>query len=112
MAKQRYGEILQYQCAYTECDSKRVTVGHFCQIVLNPENQRVYILKFPLSSSYFFQNYRFQKFKPFGSRSSLTNVGPDLGPHCLQKLSADDTDRQRDQHHDSEVEYLYKDHYR
>ena len=26
----------------------------------------------------------------FGSRS---NVGPDLGPNCLQRLSADDTSR-------------------
>ena len=41
MAKQRYGEILQYQFAYTECDSKRVTVGHFFQIILNPENQSI-----------------------------------------------------------------------
>ena len=24
------------------------------------------------------------------------NVGPDLGPKCLQRLSADDTSRQRD----------------
>ena len=33
--------------------------------------------------------------KKFGPRSGLTNVRPDLGPNCLQKLSADDTSRQR-----------------
>ena len=38
----------------------------------------------------FFQEYH-QSVKPFGSRSGPTFVGPDLGPNCLQRLSADDT---------------------
>ena len=38
----------------------------------------------------FFQEYH-QSVKQFGSRSGPTFVGPDLGPNCLQKLSADDT---------------------
>ena len=35
--------------------------------------------------------------KQFGFRSGSTFcfVGPDLGPNCLQRLSADDTIRQR-----------------
>ena len=38
----------------------------------------------------------YQSVKKFGSRSGLTFFGgPDLGPDCLQKLSADDTRRQR-----------------
>ena len=33
----------------------------------------------------------YQSVKPFGSRSRPTEyVGPDLGPSCLQRLSADD----------------------
>ena len=31
----------------------------------------------------------------FGYRSGPTFVGPDLGPNCLQRLSADNTSRQR-----------------
>ena len=31
--------------------------------------------------------------KQFGPRSK--NVGPDLGPNCLQRLSSDDTSRHR-----------------
>ena len=30
-----------------------------------------------------------------GSDQARQNVGPDLGPNCLQKLSADHTSRQR-----------------
>ena len=49
----------------------------------------------------FFQNQLFEKFfqeyhqsvKQFGPRSGTTFVGPDLGPICLQRLSADDTRR-------------------
>ena len=29
------------------------------------------------------------------SDQARQNVGPDLGPNCLQRLSADDTSRQR-----------------
>ena len=36
-----------------------------------------------------------QSAKHFGSRSGPTFVGPDLGPNCFQKLSADETNRQR-----------------
>ena len=46
-----------------------------------------------MSSADFFQNYLFQEIleyfqsvRQFGSRS----VGPDLGPDCLQRVSADD----------------------
>ena len=31
-----------------------------------------------------------------GSRTGLTFIRPDLGLNCLQRLSADDTSRQRD----------------
>ena len=41
----------------------------------------------------FLQEYH-QSFKQFGSRSDMTFVGPDLGPNCLQRLSADDTSKQ------------------
>ena len=37
----------------------------------------------------FFQEYH-QSVKQFGSRLGRHFVGPDLGPNCLQKLSADD----------------------
>ena len=37
-----------------------------------------------------FQEYH-RSVKQFGSRSGQTNVGPDLGPNCLQRLSADNT---------------------
>ena len=51
----------------------------------------------------FFQNHLFKKFfqeyhqsvKQFGSRSGPTFVGPDLSPNCLQRLSAEDTCKQR-----------------
>ena len=32
--------------------------------------------------------------KRFGPRSGPTNVGPDLGPNCLQKLLVDDTSKE------------------
>ena len=38
-----------------------------------------------------FQEYH-QSVKQFGSRSGF--VGPDLGPNCLQRLSADDIGRE------------------
>ena len=38
----------------------------------------------------FFQEHN-QSIKRFGSRSGTHSVGPDLGPNCLQRLSADDT---------------------
>ena len=40
------------------------------------------------------QNYH-QSVKQFGSRSVQTFGGPDPGPNCLQRLSADDTGKQR-----------------
>ena len=55
-----------------------------------------------LSSADFFQNQLFRKILsgiPSGVSNSLDpdqarqNVGPDLGPNCLQRLSADDTSR-------------------
>ena len=50
-------------------------------------------------SANFFSNSSFPKnsfsFKQFGSRSGPTNVGPDLDPNCLQRLSADDTSKLR-----------------
>ena len=54
-------------------------------------------------SAYVFKIYAFKNFfykcyysvKQFGSRSGPTkNVGPDVGPNCLQSLLADDTSRQ------------------
>ena len=39
-----------------------------------------------------FQEYH-QSIKQFGSRSGPTFCRPDLGPNCLQKLSAHDTSR-------------------
>ena len=52
---------------------------------------------FNMSSANFFQNHFFKKknlsgVKQLGSRQ---NVGLDLGQNCLQRLSADDTCRQR-----------------
>ena len=41
-----------------------------------------------------FQEYH-KRVKQVGSRSGPTFVGPDLGPNCLQMLSADDTSRQK-----------------
>ena len=56
-----------------------------------------------VSSADFFQNYFFRK-KSFRNTIRVSNsldpdqarrfVGPDLGPKCLQRLSADDTSRQ------------------
>ena len=40
--------------------------------------------------SIFFRKYQ-KSVKQFGSRSRP--VGPDLGPNCLQRLSADDTSK-------------------
>ena len=55
-----------------------------------------------LSSADFFQNKRSEKkynqidsVKQFGPRSGPTNCQPDVGPKCLQRLSADDTSRQK-----------------
>ena len=64
-----------------------------------------------LSAFFFFQNklfkknifleYRHYSFKPSECHTVLDPdqaqyfVGPDLGPNCLQKLSADDTSKQR-----------------
>ena len=55
-----------------------------------------------LSSADFFQKYFFQK-NPFRNTTRASNgvdpdqgrpfVGPDLGPHDLQRLSADDKSR-------------------
>ena len=42
----------------------------------------------------FFQEYH-MSVKQIGSRSGPTFFRPDLGPNCLQRLSADDTRRQR-----------------
>ena len=42
----------------------------------------------------FFQEY-YQSVKQFQSRAGPTFVGPDLGPNCLQMLSADNTGRKR-----------------
>ena len=42
----------------------------------------------------FYRKY-YQSVKQFRSRSGETFVGPDLGPNYLQRLSADDTSRQR-----------------
>ena len=52
-----------------------------------------------LSSADFFQNHLFQK-KYFRNTIRVSNsliqpVEPDLGPNCLQMLSADDTSKQR-----------------
>ena len=57
-----------------------------------------------LSSTDFFQNQLFRK-NCFRNAIRVSNgldqdqtrhfVGPDLGPNCLQRLSADDTSRQR-----------------
>ena len=51
----------------------------------------------------FFQNQLFGKIlsgissvsSSLDSDQARHSVGPDLGPNCLQKLSADDTSRQR-----------------
>ena len=42
----------------------------------------------------FFQEYN-QSVQQFGTKSGLTFRRADLGPNCLQRLSADDTRRQR-----------------
>ena len=57
-----------------------------------------------LSSADFFQNKLFEK-KNFRNITKVSNsldpdqdqrfVGPDLGPNCLSRLSADNTGRQR-----------------
>ena len=39
-----------------------------------------------------FQEYH-RSIKQFGSKSGRHFVGPDLGPNCLQRLSADDTSK-------------------
>ena len=55
----------------------------------------VFFFKFKINFfEKFFQEYH-QSVSQFGSNSGLTNVGPDLVPNCLQKLSADGTSRQR-----------------
>ena len=56
-----------------------------------------------LSSADFFQNQLFQKILSDRNTTRVSNsldpdqaahfVGPDLGPNCLQKVSADDTSR-------------------
>ena len=45
----------------------------------------------------FFQNQPFWKnsFRNTMKVSNSLEIGPDLGPNCLQRLSADDTSRQR-----------------
>ena len=57
-----------------------------------------------LSSADFFQNHFLEKknvqeyhqsIKQFGPDQDLRVFGPDQGPNSLQKLSADDTSRQR-----------------
>ena len=56
-----------------------------------------------LSSADFFQNELFSKnsfkntirvSKSLDPEQARYSVGPDLGPNCLQRLSADDTSRQ------------------
>ena len=56
-----------------------------------------------LSSAFFFKMKLFPKIfqkrhqgvKQFGSRSGPTLVGPEFGPNCLQRFSADDKNRRR-----------------
>ena len=57
-----------------------------------------------LSSAVFFQNHLFRKIisgiqirvsSSFDRDQGRHSVGPDLGPNCLQRLSADDTSKQR-----------------
>ena len=55
-----------------------------------------------LSSADFFQNHFFNSFRNTSKLSNSLNpdqarhfVGPDLGPNCLKRLSADDTSRQK-----------------
>ena len=65
------------------------------------------ILRSFLSSADFFSKSTFLK-NSFRNTIRVSNsldpdqgrhfVGPDLGPNCLQSLSADDTSRQRDNH--------------
>ena len=54
---------------------------------------------FFLSPEDYFQNQPFQEYhqsvKQLRSGSARRFVGPDLGPNCLQRLSADGTSRQR-----------------
>ena len=58
----------------------------FCRLLFFFQNR--------LSKKKFFQNYH-QSVKQFGSRSVQTFGGPEPGPNCLQRLSADDTGKQR-----------------
>ena len=46
------------------------------------------------SSADFFQNTT-RVSKSFDADQTLCSIGHDLGPNCLQRLSADDTSRQR-----------------
>ena len=67
-------------------------VANLCGM-FRPECQKLawYVLSLDvLSSSHFFQ-VNHQSVKQFGPRSGSHCVGPDLGPNCLQRLSADDT---------------------
>ena len=48
-----------------------------------------------LSSADFFQNQMFRKIISGTPSDSVKQFGPDLGPNCLQRLSADDTRRYR-----------------
>ena len=48
-----------------------------------------FMLLLLLSTAGFFQNKLFQNF--LSGTLSECSVGPDLGPNCLQRLTADDT---------------------
>ena len=52
------------------------------------------LLIFPLKFKTFLQDYH-QSGKQVGSRLAERFVGPDLGPNCLERLSADDSSKQR-----------------
>ena len=55
---------------------------------------RLLIFSKLLFSEKFFQEYN-QSVKQLDPDQVRRSVGPDLGPYCLQMLSADDTSRQR-----------------
>ena len=65
------------------------------------------------SADFFFQNYFFEEKKSFSNTIRISNsfdpdqarrfVGPDQGLNCLQRLSADDTGRQRVNSYDLQI---------
>ena len=67
-----------------------LSVGEFCMLVCRLQT---YFSKLTFSKNYFRITIRVSN--SLDPDQAQHVVGPDLGPNCLQKLSADDTSRQR-----------------